>query len=102
MNCQKSEIATKKDLNGCNILGYNIFRTINTYTRTLIILILMLVILIPFLYSCSNKMIIAEQDRNLSSAYTHSGKYANYNGIGKKRDGIRKNNLKCHIPSKRK
>jgi hypothetical protein len=102
MNYQKSKSATMKDLNEFNIPDLNFFRNRKTNVRTLIILILIMVLMNPFLFSCSNKMFIAEQDRNLSSAYTHSGKYVNFNGIGKKRDGIRKNNLKCHIPSNRK
>ena len=91
-----------KEVNGFNIPGHHIFRNKKRDTKTFIILILMLMLLIPLLHSCSNKMIIAEQNRNLSSAYTHSGKYVSFNGIGKRRDGIRKNNLKCHIPSNRK
>jgi hypothetical protein len=47
-------------------------------------------------------MIIAKGDRDLASAYTHSGKYATFNRIGKKKDGIRKYNLKCPIPSNKK
>jgi hypothetical protein len=91
-----------KDLNGFNIPGHHFIRNKKTNAGSRMILILMPVIFILFLFSCSSKMIIAKQDRNLPSAYTHSGKYVRNNGVGKKRDGIKKENLKCHIPSSRK
>jgi len=89
-----------KDLNGYNMPGHHFIR--NKKIKIGYWIILMPLIFIPFLFSCSSKMIIAEQDRNLSSAYTHTGKYIRNNGVGKKRDGIKKENLKCHIPSSRK
>jgi hypothetical protein len=91
-----------KEFNGYHIPGHVILINKMTEKKTYIFLILKLVLMITFLDSCSSKMIIAEQNRSLPSAYTHSGKYVNHNGIGKRRDGIRKDNLKCHIPSNKK
>jgi hypothetical protein len=68
----------------------------------LTILVLFLLILIPFIFSCSRRLSIPGQNKSLPSAYTGSGKYVNYHTIGQRKDGIRKYTLKCPVSSDKK
>jgi len=72
------------------------------YKRILTVLILVLVILTPFISSCSRRLNIPGQNKTLPSSYTHSGKYVNFHSLGLKHDGIRRYSLKCPVSSERK
>jgi hypothetical protein len=68
----------------------------------LTILFLILLLLTPFIISCSRRLSIPEQNKSMPSAYTGTGKYVNYHTIGQRKDGIRKYTLKCPVSSDKK
>jgi hypothetical protein len=67
-------------------------------TKALLFTLLVVSIFNPFIYSCSPRMTIGGQSKYMPSAYTGTGKYIKYNGIGKKHNGIKQYTLKCRIP----
>jgi hypothetical protein len=70
--------------------------------KALMLAVLLFVITAPFFSSCSKRIYISGQNKNLPSAYTGTGKYVQKSRLGKSHGGIRKVSLKCPIPQARK